>query len=149
MTQESAASPAADQPGYAQALDELDQILRELEGSDVDVDRLADRVAILLGGRLLAVRPVNASGSVRVRARADMAAAITSMLRTLMPGAKITEQPQADGMACWQVRTAEPGDLSQIVTRLAAVGIGVVEMSETGADLEETFLAVTSGKALH
>ena len=36
---------AADQPGYAQALDELDAILRELEGSDVDVDRLADRVA--------------------------------------------------------------------------------------------------------
>ncbi|MET0326445.1 MAG: exodeoxyribonuclease VII small subunit [Ilumatobacteraceae bacterium] len=32
-------------PGYAQALDELDGILRELEGSDVDVDRLADRVA--------------------------------------------------------------------------------------------------------
>lgn len=30
--------------GYAQALDELDIILRELEGSDVDVDRLADRV---------------------------------------------------------------------------------------------------------
>ena len=34
-----------DQPGYAQALDELDGILRELEGTDVDVDRLADRVA--------------------------------------------------------------------------------------------------------
>jgi exodeoxyribonuclease VII small subunit len=31
--------------GYADALDELDEILRELEGSDVDVDRLADRVA--------------------------------------------------------------------------------------------------------
>ena len=38
-------APAADTPGYAQALDELDGILRELEGSDVDVDRLADRVA--------------------------------------------------------------------------------------------------------
>jgi exodeoxyribonuclease VII small subunit len=34
-----------DQPGYAAALDELDAILRELESSDVDVDRLADRVA--------------------------------------------------------------------------------------------------------
>lgn len=34
-----------DVPGYAQALEELDGILRELEGSDVDVDRLADRVA--------------------------------------------------------------------------------------------------------
>ena len=37
------ANPSA--PGYAQALAELDTILRELEGSDVDVDRLADRVA--------------------------------------------------------------------------------------------------------
>lgn len=37
----------ADQPtpGYADALAELDSILRELEGSDVDVDQLADRVA--------------------------------------------------------------------------------------------------------
>ena len=33
------------QPGYAAALHELDGILRELEGSDVDVDRLADHVA--------------------------------------------------------------------------------------------------------
>jgi len=31
--------------GYADALRELDTILRELEGSDVDVDRLAERVA--------------------------------------------------------------------------------------------------------
>jgi exodeoxyribonuclease VII small subunit len=31
--------------GYAAALDELDTILRELEGSDVDVDHLAERVA--------------------------------------------------------------------------------------------------------
>ena len=31
--------------GYADALRELDEILRELEGSDVDVDRLADRVS--------------------------------------------------------------------------------------------------------
>ena len=37
--------PTSDQIGYADALDELDTILRELEGSDVDVDRLADRVA--------------------------------------------------------------------------------------------------------
>ena len=38
-------APPPDQPGYAEALDELDGILRELEGGDVDVDRLADRVA--------------------------------------------------------------------------------------------------------
>lgn len=31
--------------GYAQALGELERILAELEGADVDVDTLADRVA--------------------------------------------------------------------------------------------------------
>lgn len=36
--------PDTNTPGYADALRELDSILRELEGSDVDVDRLADRV---------------------------------------------------------------------------------------------------------
>jgi exodeoxyribonuclease VII small subunit len=38
-------NPDADPPGYAEALTELDSILRELESSDVDVDRLAERVA--------------------------------------------------------------------------------------------------------
>ena len=38
-------APTSTPPGYAAALDELDAILRELEGGDVDVDRLADRVA--------------------------------------------------------------------------------------------------------
>ena len=35
----------AESIGYADALGELDTILAELEGSDVDVDRLAERVA--------------------------------------------------------------------------------------------------------
>ena len=35
---------STDTPGYADALAELDTILRELESSDVDVDHLAERV---------------------------------------------------------------------------------------------------------
>jgi exodeoxyribonuclease VII small subunit len=42
---ESEPVPSDDTIGYAEALAELDGILRELEGSDVDVDRLAERVA--------------------------------------------------------------------------------------------------------
>ena len=38
-----------DDLGYAAAVDELDTILRELEGTDVDVDRLADRVTRAAG----------------------------------------------------------------------------------------------------
>lgn len=37
--------PTTAEPGYARALAELEEILRELDASDVDVDRLADRVA--------------------------------------------------------------------------------------------------------
>jgi exodeoxyribonuclease VII small subunit len=37
--------PAAGHLGYASALSELSRILQELEASDVDVDKLADRVA--------------------------------------------------------------------------------------------------------
>ena len=114
-----------------------------------EIARLADRVAILLRGRLLAVRQLNASGSVRVRARTDIAPGVASVLRTAIAGAEIIEQPQTDGMVSWHVQVAEPGAIDQIVTRLGAAGIGVVEVSETGVDLEETFLAVTSGKAVH
>lgn len=39
--------PAPD--GYADALDELETILREIEGDDVDVDVLAERVARAAG----------------------------------------------------------------------------------------------------
>ena len=40
-----AASDPSSVPGYADALRELDTILRELDSSDVDVDHLAERVA--------------------------------------------------------------------------------------------------------
>ena len=45
MSNDTSPGDGSDAIGYADALDELDTILRELEGSDVDVDRLADRVA--------------------------------------------------------------------------------------------------------
>jgi ABC-2 type transport system ATP-binding protein len=113
-----------------------------------EIARLADRVAILLGGRLLAVRPLGPAGSVRIRTRTDM----TPLLRTAMAeagaGAEIVEEPPADGMITWRVRSANPAAADQLVARLGAAGIAVVELSDAGSDLEETFLAVTSGKPL-
>jgi exodeoxyribonuclease VII small subunit len=44
---------SAQEPGYAEALAELEVILEELEGDDLDVDVLADRVR--RAGELLAV----------------------------------------------------------------------------------------------
>ncbi len=45
MTDDTSAAEPDRDVGYASALEELDGILRELESSDVDVDRLAERVA--------------------------------------------------------------------------------------------------------
>ncbi|MEN9805439.1 MAG: exodeoxyribonuclease small subunit [Actinomycetota bacterium] len=44
-TDSTATEGSHDDIGYAEALDELETILAELEESDVDVDVLADRVA--------------------------------------------------------------------------------------------------------
>jgi ABC-2 type transport system ATP-binding protein len=112
-----------------------------------EIARLADRVAILLGGRLLAVRPLGAAGSVRLRVRSDAAARVAPVLRTAVVGAEIVTEPAAGGMVSWRVRAADPGAADRLVAGLAAAGIAVAELSDAGADLEETFLAVTARKA--
>jgi len=111
-----------------------------------EIARLADRVAILLGGRLLAVRPLGAAGSVRLRVRSDIGAGVTPLLQAAVGAAEIVEEPPADGMVSWRVRAADSTTVDQLVARLGAAGIGVVELSEAGSDLEETFLAVTARK---
>jgi ABC-2 type transport system ATP-binding protein len=111
-----------------------------------EIARLADRVAILLGGRLLAVRPLGAAGSVRLRVRSDMGAGVMPLLQAAAGAAEIVEEPPADGMVSWRVRAADPAAVDRLVARLGTAGIGVVELSEAGSDLEETFLAVTARK---
>ena len=112
-----------------------------------EIARLADRVAILLGGRLLGRAPARRRGirpppgPQRHRRRRDAAAAGGGRR-----GAEIVEEPPADGMVSWRVRAADPAAVDRLVARLGAAGIGVVELSEAGSDLEETFLAVTARK---
>jgi len=54
----------ADQLGYAEALAELEAILKELEGDNVDVDRLTDRVT---RARALIARCRDRIGDARVQ----------------------------------------------------------------------------------
>jgi hypothetical protein len=70
------------------------------------------------------------------------------VLRAATAGAEVIERTEADGMVSWHVRAAGPGARDRIVARLCEAGIGVAEVSEIGTDLEETFLAVTSRKAV-
>lgn len=113
-----------------------------------EIARLADRVAILLGGRLLAVRPLGAAGSVRLRIRSDSGAGVTALLQAAVGTAEIVAELPADGMVSWRVRAADPAALDRLVARLGAAGLAVVELSDAGSDLEQTFLAVTARQAV-
>lgn len=78
----SAASAAAD-VGYAEALDELEEILGELEGDDLDVDVLAERVR--RAGELIAVCRA------RILRAEDDVAAIVAELEAVDPEADDVE----------------------------------------------------------
>jgi ABC-2 type transport system ATP-binding protein len=111
-----------------------------------EIERIADRVAILLEGRLLAVKSLEAPGAVRVRARADMAPRLSAVLRSMSGLAEVVEEAPVGNTITWRVRLAGSGRVDVLVAALSDAGVGVVEIAEIGSDLERTFLALTSGK---
>jgi ABC-2 type transport system ATP-binding protein len=111
-----------------------------------EIEQIADRVAILLQGRLLAVEKLEVSRVLRVRTRVDMAPRFAAVLRSTAGLAEVIEEAPVDNTIGWSVRVASSGAVDRLVTRLCAAGIGVVEIAEVGSNLERTFLALTSGK---
>jgi ABC-2 type transport system ATP-binding protein len=115
-----------------------------------ETERIADRVAILLGGRLLAVHHVEQGapgGSIRLRAQADAAPRIRAILAA-MPGiADLTQDSVRDGTVGWHLTAADPDAASRLADRLRAEGIATVETRETVSDLESLFLRLTADKA--
>jgi gliding motility-associated transport system ATP-binding protein len=111
-----------------------------------EIERIADRVAILLEGRLLAIKSLEVPGAVRVGARADMAPHLSAVLRSMSGLAEVIEEAPVGNTITWRVRLAGSGRVDVLVAALNDVGVGVVEIAEIGSDLERTFLALTSGK---
>ena len=112
-----------------------------------EIERIADQVAILLRGRLLAVRELKGPQLIRIRTSADMAPRVAAALKSAAPAAEVIEEALVDQSATWRVRMAGSGTADDLVAGLAGAGIGVVEIAEVQSDLESTFLAVTSGEA--
>ena len=106
-----------------------------------EMERIADRVAILLDGRLLAIHPVAREGhddEVRVRARADAAARVAAVLAATPGIAGVAEEPSGDDSVSWRARAEDPD---------AAEGIAAVETHGTASGLERLFLRLTADKA--
>jgi ABC-2 type transport system ATP-binding protein len=117
-----------------------------------EMERVADRVAILLDGRLLTVHrlPRGAQGAaLRLRAPAAAAEAVAAVLAAIPGIARLTaEAPDGDSRS-WRLDTTDADAATGLATRLCAAGIASVERLEAASDLEALFLRLTASKAVH
>ena len=116
----------------------------------LEMERIADRVAILLDGRLLTEHPLNRAtpgALLRVRARRDSATAVAAVLAATSGVADVGwEEPSGD-LAAWRVRAVDRGAAERIAASLCSAGIASVERVESASGLEALFLHLTASKA--
>lgn len=117
-----------------------------------EMERIADRVAILLDGRLLMVHSLDhrePGASFRVRVHADAAAGVAAVLSTMPAIAAVTAEEPGGTTVSWRVDAADAGAASRIAASLSSAGIASVETLEAASGLEELFLRLTASKAVH
>jgi len=115
-----------------------------------EIERVADRVAILLAGRLLGAHEVRAAGPgrrVRLRVRGMEPEVQACLLR--VPGTlrvSVQREPGAD-LATYFV-DAESGRIAEALAHaVVAGGFGLHDIGPAAGDLETLFLGLTSGHA--
>jgi ABC-2 type transport system ATP-binding protein len=111
-----------------------------------EIERIADRVAILLDGRLLTVRALAPQRTLRLQTHRDRAPRLASVLSSVV-GVAVIETTLEGGIAAWRVRTDTPAIAQALLAGIVAAGIAIVEIADHGSDLEETFLTLTAANA--
>jgi len=113
-----------------------------------EIERVADRVAILLGGRLLGVHALSAGAlgqRFRLRVRGDRDAVLGCLSR--FPGVRnvAVERELDTELAAYLVDADGETAPEALAAAIVGGGFGLVEMSRATADLETLFLALTAG----
>jgi ABC-2 type transport system ATP-binding protein len=113
-----------------------------------DVERLADRICILDGGRLVAAgtpAELTAGARPRLRFRLDRAmtptqsASLQATLEGVHPGARLVEEPE-DGRYAVDGVVPDPPLVATLATWCASVDRLIVQARTTGGSLEEAYL---------
>lgn len=111
-----------------------------------EIERIADRVAILLDGKLLDVRSLVSQRTFRVQIHPEFAPRLASVLASAS-GVVIGEATSEDGNTAWTVRADSPAIARMLLASVASAGIAIAEIAEEGSGLEEIFLRLTAVKA--
>jgi ABC-2 type transport system ATP-binding protein len=136
---------------------EMRRLIRSLAGRHTvlvsshvlgEIEKVADRAAILLGGRLLAIHALGERGAghrLRVRVR-GAAAVVCACLEGVTGVNRLTlEGEPADGIVTGVVEVDGAAVAEAVAAAVSAHGLGLAEVTEHRADLESVFLALTAG----
>jgi ABC-2 type transport system ATP-binding protein len=113
-----------------------------------EIERVADRVAILLAGRLLGIHALGAGGSgqrIRMRVRGPEDAVRACLAR--VPGVQrvSVERLSGDVLATCVVDSGEGPIAEALAAAVVAAGFGLLDMGPVPVDLEALFLDLTGG----
>jgi ABC-2 type transport system ATP-binding protein len=113
-----------------------------------EIERVADRVAILLGGRLLGVRTLgggDADQRISLRVRGPQEAVRACLVR--VPGTqRVTVERLPGGGLVTCLVDSEAGPIAEkLAAAVVAAGFGLLDMAPVHVDLETLFLGLTSG----
>ena len=137
---------------------EMRELIRSLGGERTilvtshilgEIERVADRVAILLGGRLLAVHALRASGQgqrLRVCVRGDEEGVRACLSR--VPGVTTVGAQPVAGMSppTYVVEAEGPSVAEAVAGAVVAAGFGLLTMEPMPVDLEALFLRLTGDR---
>lgn len=113
-----------------------------------EIERVADRVAILLSGRLLGVHTVRAGAlGLRFRLRVRGPEAAVAARLTGVPGVRrvTAEREPAAEVATYLVDADPPAAAEELAAAVVAGGFGLHEIGPAPVDLEALFLSLTGG----
>ena len=149
-----------DEPGNGldpRQIIEMRELIRSLAGSLTvlvtshilgEIERMADRVAILLGGRLLAVHALRAGGAarrLRLQVRGEDGPVQSCLGRVRGVGAIAPAAPSRGGTCAYVLDVDGPSVAEGVAVALVGAGFGLVELHEDAVDLEALFLQLTGG----
>jgi ABC-2 type transport system ATP-binding protein len=115
-----------------------------------EIERVADRAAILLGGRLLGVYPLHAAGvgaRFRLRVRGADDAVRARLIR--VPGVRHVSVDHELGteLATYLVEAEAASVAEALAAAVVAGGFGLLDMGPAPVDLEGLFLGLTTSRA--